>query len=146
VKQKPVTIHDDAALEAEADAMGAKAIRSKPVEKPERGGSLGNLFLAAWFVLTGISHIADWHRDGRRYDLLLGGGWDNANWRSGAERESAQAGSQRRTAASGRLLSSSLQANEAKKRTFRSQLLFERTFFESARTSRLANADAPSSG
>jgi hypothetical protein len=33
VKHKPVTINDDERLEADADAMGAKAIRSEPVEK-----------------------------------------------------------------------------------------------------------------
>jgi hypothetical protein len=35
VKHRPVTINDDEGLETEADAMGAKAIQSEPVEKPE---------------------------------------------------------------------------------------------------------------
>jgi len=35
VKHRPVTIRDDGNLEAEADTMGAKAMQSVPVEKPE---------------------------------------------------------------------------------------------------------------
>ncbi len=34
-KRKPMVIRDDGGLEAEADAMGARGARLKPVEKPE---------------------------------------------------------------------------------------------------------------
>ena len=34
-KRKPMVIRDDGGLEAEADAMGSRAARLKPAEKPE---------------------------------------------------------------------------------------------------------------